>query len=217
MDEKINFAVNGDQLKGKDIGVFATTKINEKAIKEQIKNIALNNNTTGATIFDLGDIIKADSLAEITTVMKGIEDKALKRTEQERQHAEQLQQQQIQAASEMKDKELQLEANEAQLERDKDILVAKIRASSLTGMNDRNENNQNDYIDTLEYLDKKALDDTKVSIERDKETNKKISEQKKINLEREKLRSKEKIADKQLQVAKENVSKSELKARGKKV
>ncbi len=217
MDEKVNFAINGDQLKGKDIGVFATTKINEKAIKEQIKNIALNNNTTGATIFDLGDIIKADSLAEITTVMKGIEDKALKRTEQERQHAELLQQQQIQAASEMKDKELQLEANESQLERDKDILVAKIRASSLTGMNDRNENNQNDYIDTLEYLDKKALDDTKVSIERDKETNKKISEQKKINLEREKLRSKEKIADKQLQVAKENVSKSELKARGKKV
>ena len=216
-DEKVNFMINGTDLLMKDINVFCTSKVNEKQIKEQIKNIAINNNTTGATVFDLGDIIKADSVAELDHAMKKIETKATKKAKEEQEYATQMQQQQIEAAQVAQDKDLQAKAYEAGLERQKDIDVAKIRASALTGMNDRDGNERNDYIDTLEYLDKKSASDQKTTLARDKETNKIVSDQKKINLKREELRSKEKIADKQLQVAKENVSKSELRDRGNKV
>ena len=32
--------------------------------------MALTNNTTGASIYDLGNILKADSVAEVTDILK---------------------------------------------------------------------------------------------------------------------------------------------------
>ena len=48
--QKVNFTMNGSDLLLRDFNVFATTKTNHRAILEQLKQMALTNNTTGASI-----------------------------------------------------------------------------------------------------------------------------------------------------------------------
>ncbi len=76
LDEKVNFEINGTDLLLRDINVFCTTKANHRAMVEQMKQLALSNNTSGASIYDLGNIMTAESMAELTHSLKKIEDKA---------------------------------------------------------------------------------------------------------------------------------------------
>src|SRR6056300_1446989 len=73
--EKVNFTINGTDLLLRDFNVFATTKTNHRAVLDQLKQLAITNNTSGASIYDLGNIIKADSIAEVTDILKDAEGK----------------------------------------------------------------------------------------------------------------------------------------------
>ena len=75
-DEKVNFETNGTELLMRDLNIFCTTKTNSRAVMEQLKQLALSNNTTGASIFDLGNVVKSESIAELTGVLKDAEQKA---------------------------------------------------------------------------------------------------------------------------------------------
>ena len=124
-----------------------------------------------------------------------------------------MQDKQIQANQQAIETEKMADASEAQLERDKDIRVAEIRAASATGLVDINKNEQSDYIDTLEYLDKKEERKNRQATDREKLNDKRISDQKMINLKREDMRSKEKISEDKLKVAKQNKNKYDFKSK----
>ena len=49
----------------RDLNIFASTTANHRAILEQLKQMALQNNTTGASIYDLGKVVQSDSIAEL--------------------------------------------------------------------------------------------------------------------------------------------------------
>jgi len=211
MDEKVNFEINGTELLARELNVFPSTKVNQRAITEQIRGLALSNNTAGASIYDLGNIIKADSMAEITHVLKGIEEKVTKEKQSEQQSAQQGIQMQQQAETERQDKKLAFEAEQAALDRENNKMVAEIRSAGMTAMQDRDANNQNDYIDTLKYLDEKNARNESASLARDKEINSQVNEQTKANLQRQDLQVRERIADKQVQVATINKNKYDKK------
>jgi hypothetical protein len=211
MDEKVNFEINGTELLARDLNIFISTKVNQRQVMEQIRSLAINNNTSGASIYDLGNIVKADSMAEITHVMKGIEEKAAKAKMQETQSLQQTEQMRQQAETERLEAKLRFEAEQNALDRDTQERVAEIRAAGYTAMNDRDMNQQNDYIDTLEYLDKKNAKEADQAIARDRELNRTVSEQKKLELKRQELLSKERIAEKELQIAQTNKNKYDKK------
>ena len=56
--QKVNFTMNGTDLLLRDFNVFATTKTNHRAVLEQLKQMALTNNTTGASIMSLVILLK---------------------------------------------------------------------------------------------------------------------------------------------------------------
>jgi hypothetical protein len=211
LDEKVNFQINGTDLLSRELNVFTSTKVNQRQITDQIRNLALSNNTAGASIYDLGNLIKADSLAEITHTLKAIEEKV----NAQRQQDQQAQQQQVEmvqkAESERQEQKLAWQAEQNQLDRDKDIYEAEIRSAGYTGGQDFNTNQQSDYIDTLEYLDKKEIDRQNISLKRESEINKQVNEQTKANLKREELQTRERIANKQVQVAAMNKNKYDKK------
>jgi hypothetical protein len=211
LDEKVNFQINGTDLLSRELNVFTSTKVNQRQITDQIRNLALSNNTAGASIYDLGNLIKADSLAEITHTLKAIEEKV----NAQRQQDQQAQQQQIEmvqkAETERQEQKLAWQAEQNQLDRDKDIYEAEIRSAGYTGGQDFNTNQQSDYIDTLEYLDKKEIDRQNISLKRESEINKQVNEQTKANLKREELQTRERIANKQVQVAAMNKNKYDKK------
>jgi len=207
MDEKVNFQINGTELLSRELNVFTSTKVNQRQIMEQIRGLAMNNNTAGASIYDLGNILKADSLAEITHTMKSIEEKVAQAKQQEMQSMQETEKMKQQAESERQDALLKAQAEQRALDREKDIRVAEIRSAGYTAMMDADKDGQTDYIKTLEYLDKKNAQDRDQAMARERDLNKQMTEQQKLTLQREELRSRERIADKQLQVAQTNKNK----------
>jgi hypothetical protein len=203
-DEKVNFEINGTDLLMRDLNIFCSTNANNRAVLEQLKQMALTNNTTGATIFDLGKIVQADSISEVTGTLKAAEEKMNKQKQEEQQHQQEMQQQQLD--SQEKQKKMELDAAELRDEknRQKDILVAEIRASGMGAMTDINENKESDFLDAMKEIRATEEFQDQTNLQREKETNRMNNDSQKAQIEREKIQAQREIADKQLQVAQEN-------------
>lgn len=207
MDEKVNFEMNGTELLARELNIFISTKVNQRQIMEQIRQLAISNNTSGASIYDLGNLIKADSLAEITHTLKGVEEKVQAQQQQQAQSQTESEKMRQEGENKRQEAELRYKAEQAQLDRNTEVQVAEIRAAGFTGMKDQNMNQQTDYIDTLEYLDKRRAKDRDQTISESRETNRLIENQTQSDLQRQEMMTRENIADKQLQIALANKNK----------
>jgi hypothetical protein len=206
-DERKVFEINGTDLLLRDLNIFATTKANHRAILEQLKQIAIQNNTTGASIYDLGNIIKSESIAEVTHVLKTAEQKQMQQKQQEMQQMQSIEQQKIQAKVEEQRMKMEFEAGENEKDRQKDILTAQIRSAGYGAMQDVNENQQSDYLDYLDRVEKTEQYQAAMSMDREKEATKETMNREKIMVERDKIAASKEIAEKQLQIARENKNK----------
>jgi hypothetical protein len=215
-DEKVNFQINGTELLMRDLNIFATTTANHRAVLEQLKSMALNNNTTGASIYDLGKVVQSDSISELNHVLKDSENKANQIKQQEMQNQQQMQEQQLQSQAEQAKLKLDHEAAEAEKNRQRDILVAEIRAAGYGAMGDVNQNMESDFADAMKEIRASQQFQDQTSLERQKETNKTINNSQKMQIEREKIQSQKQIAETQLQIARENKNKFDQKSSDKK-
>jgi hypothetical protein len=215
-DEKVNFQLNGVDLMLRDFNVFCTTKANHRQILEQLKQMVMSNNTTGASIYDLGNIIKADNIAEVTNIMRAAEEKQTAMKQQELQQMQQMKEQEIQARQQEAMMKMQFEQEEAARDRQKDITVAEIRAAGYGAMQDINENKVSDFQDALKNIKQSEEYQQQMNLKREQEGNKKEMNFQKIALEREKLQTQKEVADKQLEIARENKNRFDSKSSGKK-
>jgi hypothetical protein len=206
-DEKINFQMNGTDLLMRDLNIFCTTKTNTRNIMEQLKQLAVNNNATGASIYDLGNIIKAESIAELTGVLKASEEKVNKQKQEEQQHQQQMQQEQLASEEKQKQMELQFKAEQADLDRQNDVKVAEIKSAGYGSMVDINKNNVSDYQDALDKINQQQQHSDTINLKRESEMTKRQQGAQKIDVERDKLQTQQQIAQTQLQIARENKNK----------
>jgi hypothetical protein len=210
-DEKVNFEINGTDLLLRDLNIAISTNANHRAILEQLKQMALQNNTTGASIYDLGKIVQSDSIASLNTVLKGAEQKQEQEKQQEMQQQQQMQQEQLQKQQEIEQMKIDSTAAEKEKDRQRDILVAEIRAAGYGSMGDVNQNQMSDYQDAMKDIRDTEQYQEQTSLQREKESNRMVIENQKGQLEREKLQVQKEIADKQLQIAQENKNKFDVK------
>ena len=206
-DEKVHFEMNGTELLMRDLNIFCTTKTNARSVMEQLKQLAINNNTTGASIYDLGNVIKSESIAELTGVLKNAEEKVQAQKESEMQQQQQMQQEMIQSQEKQRQMDLDFRTGQADLDRQTQITVAEIRAAGYGAGVDINENKVSDYQDALETIRGEQRYQDQMNLKRESEMNKKMQVDQKLNIDREKLQTQKQIADKQLQIAKENKNK----------
>jgi hypothetical protein len=209
--EKVNFTINGTDLLLRDFNVFATTKTNHRAVLDQLKQLAITNNTSGASIYDLGNIIKADSIAEVTDILKDAEGKQEAQRQQEMQQQREMQEKQLNASAEEQKLKREYDAMEAEKERQNDLEVAQIRAAGYGSMSDINENKINDFQDEMANIRADRKDREKMDFQRQQATLKNSNDQTKLQIEREKIAAQKDIADKQLQIARENKNKYDFK------
>jgi hypothetical protein len=212
-DEKINFQMNGTDLLLRDLNIFATTKTNHRYVIEQLKSLALNNNTSGASIYDLGNIIKSESVAELTHVLKAAEDKQNQIRQQEQQQQQQMQEQALKAKQEETQMKMQFEAEENQKDREARLTEAEIKSAGMGSMVDINQNKQNDYMDAMEKIQKQQNYQDTMGFEREKETNKNNLTREQLNIKQQELSSRERIAQKQLDIARTNKNKYDVKSK----
>jgi hypothetical protein len=211
-DEKVNFEIEGSSFLLRDFNIFATTKANHRAVLEQLKQLAISNNTSGASIFDLGNIIKSESIAEVSHILKSAEEKQLELRQQEMQQQQQMQQQAIQAQQQEQMMKLQFEQQENDKDRQKDILVAQIRGAGYGSTEDINQNQISDYQDSLKEI--RRSDEFQQQMEVKKEGNaiRQAQGQDMLNLKREELATKRDVMNKQLEIARTNKNKYDSKS-----
>jgi len=206
-DEKVNFEINGTDLLMRDLNIFCSTTANHRSILEQLKQMAMQNNTTGASVYDLGRIVQSDSIAQLNTVLKDSEAKQQQSKQQEMEAQQKMQEDKLKADSE--EAKLKREYEEVQKEKDRqtEILVAEIRAAGYGSMADVNANQVSDYQDAMRDIRQTEQYQTQNQLQRDKDATRTMLDRDKNAIEREKLNVQREIADKQLQVAKVNKNK----------
>jgi hypothetical protein len=214
-EERKNFQINGIDLLTRDINVFAITKANIRKTIDELKQLALNNNTAGASIYDLGSIIKSDNIAEIDQIMKISDKKMVAQRQEQQQHEQQMADKQQQALANENKMKMEFEAAENQKDREARIVEAQIKASGYGAPEDINANQQSDYLDALDRIQASQEYTSTMDMERTKETNKVQLGRDKLSVEREKIASSNSKANISLQIARENKSKAELEAAGK--
>jgi hypothetical protein len=210
-DEQVNFEINGTDMLLRDLNIFCTTTANHRAILEQLKSMALQNNTTGASIYDLGKVVQSDSIAELNNALKDSEQKMQQQKQQEMQQQQQMQDQQLKATAEENQKKMQFETDQKEKDRQRDILVAEIRAAGYGASADTNKNQMSDYMDAMKEIRETNQYRDQTDLQREKETNRMNVESQKSQIEREKLATQREIANKQLQIAQENKNRFDKK------
>lgn len=212
-DEKVNFEMNGTDLLLRDINIYCTTKANQRAILEQMKNLAVSNNTAGASIYDLGNIMQTESLGELTNSLKAIERKATEQRQEQMQHEQEMQQQEMQTRLQEKQLELDSKMQEAEKDRRKDILVAEIKSAGFGAMQDINQNQQSDYMDSLAQIQKSEQFQETMNLQNSKESNRMTNDREKSQIEREKMQADMRMKQMDLDIARENKNKFDTKSK----
>ena len=205
--EKVNFQINGTDLLLRDFNVFATTKTNHRAILENLKQMALTNNTTGASIYELGNIVKADSIAEVSDILKDSETRVQKQREQDMQQQRQMQEQQLKAKAQEDQQKLQVEMAENEKDRQNDITLAEIRSAGYGSMVDINQNQQSDFQDAMKDIRETTQYREQMNLKREENASKSSMENSRLSVEREKIAADKQIANTKLQIARENKNK----------
>ena len=214
-EEKVNFEINGTNLLLRDINVYATTKANHRALLEQMRQLAMSNNTAGASIYDLGEVIQTNSVAELSSTLKAIEDKANAQRQEQMQHEQQMKQMEVEQRTKEKQMEIDAKAMEEEKNRRKDILVAEIKSAGYGSMQDINQNMQSDFQDAMDKIKQTDEFNQVMNFDNQKEMAKQSQFREKMNLEREKIQTQRNLKDVDLQIARENKNKFDAKAKEK--
>ena len=215
-DEKVAFNINGIDLLLRDINIFTTTRSNQRNIIEQLKQLALNNNTSGASIYDLANIIKSQSIPEIEHALKGAEQKMQAMKQQEQQAQQEMLDKQLQAQAQEKQADREFQMQEKEKDRQTDIIEAQIRSAGYGAMQDQNKNQQSDYIDALREIRASEEYQGRMAQQEQMNLNNQNATREKANIKREELNVKREIANKQLEIARENKNKYDVKSKEKK-
>ena len=206
-EEKVNFNINGTELLMRDLNIFCSTSANHRSILEQLKQMAMTNNTAGASIYDLGKIVQSDSIAELNSVLKSSQAKQEAQKQQEMQQQQQMQQEQLASQEKQKQMVIQAEAESQDKQLQNNITVAEIRAAGYGAAVDVNENELSDYQDAMKDIRDTEQYQDQTNLQRDKDSNRMTIDREKNNIEREKIQAQKEIAEKQLQIAMVNKNK----------
>ena len=90
-------------------------------------------------------------------------------------------------------------------------MQAEIRSAGYGSMMDINKNEQSDYQDALENIQKQENYQQQMGLEREKEVNKTATAREQLRIKQQEIAAKERIAEKQVEVARINKNKYDSK------
>lgn len=197
----------GTQLLLSDLHVYVSNSQEEKRQLDALRQLALSNNTTNATVVDLADIIMLNSPAQIRKKLQETYDKQQARLDQQFQ----LQSQQI----DQQHKEVLAKLEQQGADTDKEV-AGKEQVAYITTFGRQTDNlkdeNQDKVPDVLEYNKLQAQqgnDQTKIQLQQEKNSlarDKQIADadynSKKLELEKDRIAAGIDVENKKLQVVK---------------
>jgi hypothetical protein len=215
-DEKVNFEMNGTELLLRDLNIYATTRANHRAVLEQMKQLLIGNNTTGASIYDLGNVMQAESLAEINHVLKRNEKKQEAEQQAKMAHEQQMAEQANQAAIQQKQLEIDANMRKEEMRNRTTLLAAEIKAAGYGAMQDLNANAQSDFMDVLDQVRGREEFQQTMNLNQQKEVSKNQTTAQKLSLDKQKIDAQMAMKNTDLKIAEVNKNQFDIKAAAKK-
>lgn len=198
--------MNGTELLLSDLHVYVSNSQEEIRQLETLRELAINNNTSGATMLTLAEIVTSNSPAQIKAKLKVAEDRQQALLDQQFQ----LQQKQLDAKNQIEILKLQVTKEDTDQTNQTRKEVAYIQTFSRQPDNTADKNADNEP-DILEYerlsqqqnqaQNKDQLARDKQSLERDKAIADNEYKSKKLQLEEQKIRQQLDIQNKELEYA----------------
>lgn len=212
-EEMVWFQIEEDKLLLRDFKIYPMSRANVKAIVEKLKEIALQNNTAGGTLYEIAQMITLDSPAEIISKLKEADDNRQQQEQAKQQQAVQLQQQQQQFLEEEADKQRQNDDYWKEREIQKDIYVAEIKAMGYPNQDDKDDNGIADVLEVDKFLHQQGIDSQDILLKQQKMDHDRQTQQDKMKVEDKKIQAEKYKADNDLKIARENRTASEIKAK----
>ena len=212
-DERVNFEMTGTDLLTRDMNVFVMTDASSRDLLEKMRQLAMQNNTAGASINDLGQILRAESIAELDLVLKKAEAKQQAQIQAQQQHEKELEDQRIQAAKE------QFEEEQARIdEREKrhNQMMVEVAEIKSAGIPDPNAGASDDYLNRLKFIEGQSQFNQNLGQQRNAQMTKAQLDREKIALQdrkiaAENLKSSREVQIKRLDMKKKNEANNKKK------
>jgi hypothetical protein len=141
------FELDTDDLLLRRFNIYLTSNPDSQRVLEQLRQLAIQNNTSGASILDLATIIESNNVRDIKDVLSVSVQNIQKQQQEKQQHEQEMMQQQLDAQSKEKEADRQFQAEEKQKDRIARMYEADVKA---TGMSRGSDIDQSGVPDTLE-------------------------------------------------------------------
>ena len=179
------FKIDGRKLQGRDFGSKCISSPHSKSVLAEIKKIVIKNNTTDTSLSDLIRLVKTDDLPDIEPIIKSMDQKRLKDQQAKQQQEQQLQQQQEQHQQQLQQQKIQNDNQQKDLDRQVQVEVANIQASS------RLQNPVDNSGEVQKNIQNQTQHNEKMDFDREKEINRNTLEKNKLDISKQKMTTEE--------------------------
>lgn len=110
------------------LGIFIKSNVADQSVMEEIRRYVATTNTLGADTLEMATMFTFKSLPELFTNLRELKANKLYEAQQQQERDANLQREQMQIQEKMQRDLMAHQANEKKLDREKDVLVAQLRA-----------------------------------------------------------------------------------------
>jgi hypothetical protein len=206
--ENVLFEIDTEDLLLRRFNIFLTNSTDSQRVLEQLRQLAIQNNTSGASMLDLATIIESSNVREIKDTLAASLQNFQKQEEAKRQHEQQMLQQKLQAEAADKQAERDFEAEQNERNRLKDMYIADVKATGMSRENDIDQSGINDALEVSRFnLEQEKSYSDILNKEQDRNMKQKeyqskaAIEKEKVNLKKQEIASKERM--KQMEISRD--------------
>lgn len=203
-EETVWFQNEGYKLLLADYQIYAMSRANIKATLEKLRQVAMENNTAGGSLYDIAQVITSDSPAQIIEKLREAEDKKDQQIQDQQSQEQQMQQQQQQFEQAQQEKEMQNADYWKEREIQRDIYVAEIRAMGFAKDTDIDQDGVPDALEVSKFLHEQGQSEQDINLkQRQMDLNEKQHNDN-MSIQNKKIQAEKYKADTSLKIAKES-------------
>jgi hypothetical protein len=210
-EENIFFEVEGTKILLSDLKIYCSAKPDQKAVVDKLQQLAIQNNTSGATIFDLAKILQSSSVSEIVETLKSSVQKVQEQQEKELQVSQENTKMQIESEQELANLEREFKSSESELDRANERYVAEVRSLGFAKDTDINDNEIPDALEVSrfnaelgQHEDDILFQTQKLASEQLKSIKEQQIKQKELSLKQKQLEEDVRLKEKEIKLARDN-------------
>lgn len=211
-EENVFFEIEGTKILLSDFRIYCSAKPDQKAIVDKLQQLAIQNNTSGATIFDLARIIQSSSVSEILETLKSSVEQVQSQQERTLQAQQENIDSQIQAQAQEKEADREFKAQQDELDRANQRYIAEIKAMGFAKDTDINDDNIPDALEVSKFnveLNKHENDilfqERQFAADESKSVRESEMKRQELDLKKRQLKEQVRLKEEDIKLARENM------------